>query len=196
MKSTQILVIAVVGALIGGATGVGIKLLNKGTDSVSTGSPPGGLQPVNNLPGFSYPDLDGRIRHADEWRDRILVLNFWAAWCPPCREEMPMFMELQKQYAQDNVRFVGIAIDDREPIQEFVDANAIEYPILLGDLDAIKLSKQLGNLFDGLPFTIVVDPDGNIILRQQGRLRREQLEPVLIQAIKNNQRTFSAPERI
>lgn len=196
MKSTRILVIAIIGALIGGATGFGIKLLNRADDSLSSSSTEEGLQPVSRLPTFSYPDLNERVRHAEEWQDRILVLNFWAAWCPPCREEMPMFMELQKQYAQDNVRFVGIAIDDREPIQDFVNTHFIEYPILLGDLEAIKLSKRLGNLFEGLPFTVVVEPGGNIIFRHQGLLSREQLEPVLDQAIHKNRRTFATPERI
>ena len=109
---------------------------------------------------------------------------------------MPLFHELQGQYAADNVRFVGIAIDDPQPVKDFIGSIGIEYPVLLGDLDAIELSKRLGNRFEGLPFTVVVAPGGEIALRHQGELQREQLEPVLQRLVRDSRRTFETPERI
>ena len=66
------------------------------------------------LPAFSFNDLDGASRSSDEWKGKILVINFWATWCPPCREEMPLFTEIQEKYDAQGVQFIGIAIDDPE----------------------------------------------------------------------------------
>ena len=195
MKATQILLIAVIGLVLGGVAGLGYKLVTE--EEAAQGSEASdAVKLLGAIPDFSFPDLQGQVRKGREWRDRILVLNFWAAWCPPCREETPMFLELQKKYANDNVRFVGIAIDDKQPVQDFVDTLGVEYPVLLGDLQAIGLSRQLGNRFEGLPFTVVAEPGGKVILRHQGGISREQLEPVLKQAIEGSHRTYAAAERI
>ena len=196
MKPTRILVIAVIGLLIGAGTGLGIRLLKTADTETASVDTTKVARPLETLPAFRFPDLEGRVRDSSEWGDRILVLNFWAAWCPPCREETPLFVDLQERYAGDNVRFVGIAIDDREPVRDFVDTYGVEYPVLIGGLDAIALSRRLGNRFEGLPFTVVAEPGGKIILRHEGGLRREQLEPVLKQAIEESRRTFASPERI
>ena len=192
MKPTRILVIALVGLLVGALTGIGIKMLRQAERPAEPAEAP----VLEQMPEFAYPDLDGHLRHGNEWKTNILVLNFWAAWCPPCREETPLFVDLQEQYARDNVRFVGIAIDDREPVADFVDTYGVEYPVLLGDLEAIALSRRLGNRFDGLPFTVVVEPGGRILARFAGGVSREQIEPVLQQAIENNRRSYASPERI
>jgi thiol-disulfide isomerase/thioredoxin len=175
--------------------GVGYKFLSS-EDPAEGSQSATAMKLLDTVPDFKFNDLQGDVRKGGEWRDRILVLNFWAAWCPPCREETPILIELQKQYANDNVRFVGIAIDDKQPVQDFVDNHGVEYPILLGDLDAIDLSKRLGNRFEGLPFTVVAAPGGKVILRHQGGISREQLEPVLKQAIEASHRTYATPERI
>lgn len=192
MKPTRILIIALVGLLVGVLTGIGIKMLRQAEWPAEPAEAP----VLEQMPEFTYPDLEGRLRHGNEWKTNILVLNFWAAWCPPCREETPLFVDLQEQYARDNVRFVGITIDDREPVADFVDTYGVEYPVLLGDLDAITLSRHLGNRFDGLPFTVIVEPGGRILARFVGGVSREQIEPVLQQAIENNRRSYASPERI
>ncbi len=192
MKPTQILIVAVAGLLIGAGTGIGIKFYKErhaNEDAAEQAA-------LERLPAFAYPDLEGRTRRSDEWQGRVLVLNFWASWCPPCREETPLFVALQEEYAKQNVRFVGIAIDDAEPVRDFVDTYGVEYPILLGDMDAITLSRRLGNRFEGLPFTVVVAPDGRIVSRFQGGVSRQQLEPVLQRTIEQYRRSFESPERI
>jgi thiol-disulfide isomerase/thioredoxin len=195
MKPTRILLIAVVGLLLGAAAGFGFKFITA-EDSAQSAKTSAAMELLDTIPDFRFSDLEGQPRNGREWRDRILVLNFWAAWCPPCREETPLLVELQKQYANDNVRFVGIAIDDEQPVQDFVDSYGVEYPVLLGDLKAIGLSRKLGNRFEGLPFTVVAEPGGKVILRHQGGIDREQLEPILKQAIEAGHRTYAAPERI
>lgn len=195
MKPTRFIAIAVSGLLIGAGLGVGLKMVDKAEQP----QPPMPIAPaeqVDVVPDFTYADLEGRQRHSGEWKSRILVLNFWAAWCPPCREETPMFVELQDTYSQDNVKFVGIAIDDEDPVREFADTYGLNYPVLLGDIQAVGLSRQLGNRFEGLPFTVVAEPGGKVIMRHAGGISREQLEPVLREAVERSRRTHEPAARI
>ena len=136
-------------------------------------------QQLTRLPALSYPDLNGKPRAISEWQDKVLVLNFWATWCPPCREETPLFVALQDEYRERGVQFVGLAIDDLEAVQTFVDTYGVEYPVLIGDIDAVDVSRRLGNRFSGLPYTVIVAPGGEIVIRHAGGLTREQIVPAL-----------------
>lgn len=198
MKPTQILSIALAGLLIGAGTGIGIKMYQEHAAPTDNGRAQSSVSEstLDHLPDFQLPDLTGKVRHASEWEGRILVLNFWASWCPPCREETPLFVELAKQYGPQKVRFVGIAIDDLEPVKEFVSAFGVDYPILMGNMDAITLSRRLGNRYEGLPYTVIVGPNGEIIARFQGGMKREQLEPALQRAIEANRGSLESPQRI
>lgn len=133
----------------------------------------------SQLPDFTLPNLDGNPWRAEEWRDKVLVINFWATWCPPCRREMPLFASLQEQFANKDVLFVGIAIDDKQAVQDFVDTHGIEFPILLGEVHAMALSTELGDRFNALPYTVVADRGGKIILRQAGEMAESRLRPLL-----------------
>jgi len=130
---------------------------------------------VKQLPAFSLPDLEGRTRHSSEWKGKVLVINFWATWCPPCRKEMPLFIEMQEQYAEDGVQFVGIAIDDPDMVQDFYDVYGINFPTLIGGAEAIKLANTLGNRFDSLPFTAIFDRQGNTRYVQAGEVTKSTL---------------------
>jgi thiol-disulfide isomerase/thioredoxin len=145
--------------------------------------PPLVTQPeqLQQLPDLSYTDLAGQERKIREWQGKVVVLNFWATWCPPCREETPLFVALQEEYGARGVQFVGLAIDEQEAVQNFVDTYGVEYPILLGDMDAVELSRRLGNRLGGLPYTVVIARDGQIAARHVGGLKREQLEPLLVE---------------
>jgi len=196
MNPTRILFVAIVGLLIGAGVGVGLKMTGQPDQTLAAPPVTGNDQPAERVPAFSYPDLEGRLRSRDEWSAKILVLNFWAAWCPPCREETPVFVGLQDDYIDDNVKFVGIAIDDPEPVREFAETYGVNYPILLGDIEAVALSREMGNRFEGLPFTVVAAPGGKILLRHAGGLTREQLEPVLREAVEKSRRTHEPAPRI
>ncbi len=127
-------------------------------------------------PRFALPDLDGQVRRSDEWAGKVMVVNFWATWCPPCRREMPAFVELQHRYANEGVVFVGIALDEAGKAAAFADEVGVDYPILVGDESAIETAKAFGNRFGALPYTAVVDRRGNIRYTHRGEVTEEELE--------------------
>jgi len=129
-------------------------------------------------PDFKLPDIDGRMRSSEEWSGKVRVINFWATWCPPCRSETPMFVEMQEKYGAAGLQFVGIAIDDADKVQDFMDTYGINYPMLIGDDDAIAVAKQYGNRFGALPYTVIIDRQGQIRHVQRGELKQETAENV------------------
>lgn len=177
MKIHNYFLIAVGGALLGAATGFAWRALDDAGQPADP-TPVESVQLIDRLPDFSYQDLDGQQRRGSEFTDKVVVLNFWASWCPPCREETPDFVALQEAFA-DGVQFIGIAIDDEGPVREFADSFGVNYPVLLGDIEAISLSRRLGNRYEGLPFTVVAAPGGSVVLRHAGGLDRDRLEPLL-----------------
>lgn len=135
------------------------------------------------LPAFQFPDLEGEIRQSSDWQGKVLVVNYWATWCPPCRKEMPLFVETQKRLQERGLQFVGIAIDDPHLVQDFVDVYNINFPILIGNAEAVRLSTRMGNRFESLPFTAIFDREGNTRYIQAGEVTAEvlerELEPLL-----------------
>lgn len=170
MRPAFIIIIAAVLALGGGIAVRHFLSSPAAQDSPSASAP---------LPDFSFPDASGKVRRGGEWRGKILILNFWATWCPPCREEIPEFITLQKQYGDKGLQFVGIAIEEREPVDEYLQSIAINYPILIGGDDAIALSQQMGNVINAVPFTVVVDREGRIIHRQPGEFSRDRILEII-----------------
>ena len=128
----------------------------------------------------SFKDLDDKPQPLRQWQGKVMVLNFWAPWCPPCREEMPDFIKLQDKYRERGLIFVGVALDEKIKVQAFVDEMAVNYPILLGEMDAVDLSKKLGNRLGGLPFTVVIDRNGAIAASEVGGLSLARLEQIVL----------------
>ncbi len=127
----------------------------------------------------SFPDLEGKPQSLSQWQGKILVLNFWAPWCPPCRAEIPEFIKLQEQYRQQGVVFVGVALDQKDKVQAFADEMGINYTMLVGENDAAEVAKLAGNRLGGLPFTAIFAKNGDIVSTVSGELKREQLEATL-----------------
>lgn len=123
--------------------------------------------------------LDGGPKTLDDWHGKILVINFWATWCPPCREEIPEFSRSQDIYGPNGVQFVGIAIDNVPNIIEFTKTIPVAYPLLLGSAEAPDLMAQLGNRQQVLPFTVIIDRDGKLHSSHLGRLSGEDLAKLL-----------------
>jgi len=138
---------------------------------------------LDQLPALQLPDLDGQEVAGSRWAGKILVLNFWATWCPPCLRELPLFDELQRTYANAGLQVVGIAIDNHGDVEHFLAEHPVGFPILLGDAAAIELSRRLGNRLQGLPFTVIFDSRGRRVYARSGEISRaamtEQLEPLL-----------------
>jgi len=125
------------------------------------------------------PDVDGHETALAQWRGKVLVVNFWATWCAPCREEMPQFVAVQTRDAAKGVQFVGIAVDQVDKVRDYVKEIHINYPVLIGGFGAIELSKTLGNELAALPFTIVIDKGGGVAHTQLGQLKSVQLDQLL-----------------
>lgn len=135
--------------------------------------------PVEALWHLDFPDVHGRPQALSQWRGQVVVLNFWASWCAPCREEMPDFVALRTQYRAHGVEFVGIAVDQPAPVAQFLQRLPVNYPILIGEGAAHRLARQLGNPSGALPYTIVLDRSGKVVLSHLGRLPRDTLEAAL-----------------
>ncbi len=135
--------------------------------------------PTAELLAVSLPDLHNQSHALTEWQGKILVLNFWATWCPPCLHEIPEFIRLQTQYKNKNVQFVGIAVDDAQAVAEFTNKTPINYPILLASHNGMEIARQWGNVLDSVPFTVIMNPQGNIVHRQLGEITPRELQAVI-----------------
>jgi peroxiredoxin len=127
-------------------------------------------------PAFRLADLEGRMRDVSEWDGKVLVVNFWATWCPPCLREIPHFVAMHDRYAGKGLVVVGIAIDDPERSAAFAREHGISYLVLLGEEDGAEASRLLGNRQGVLPYTVVVDRSGRVSFSLAGEISPETLE--------------------
>ncbi|HEY9200015.1 MAG TPA: TlpA disulfide reductase family protein [Gammaproteobacteria bacterium] len=130
-------------------------------------------------PGFEIADTEGQLRNVSEWDDQVLLINFWATWCPPCKKEMPAFIELQEQYAEQGFKVIGIALDDLQSVQDFADTIGVNYPLLIAEYDGIDLSRSYGNHVGALPFSAFVDRQGKVVSTHMGELSKTQVEDII-----------------
>jgi thiol-disulfide isomerase/thioredoxin len=124
-------------------------------------------------------DLNGNSQVMSRWRGKVLVVNFWATWCAPCREEIPVLMSVQHVYATNGVQFVGIAIDNISKVRDYAAEMHIDYILLMGGIEALVLSKDLGNRAGTLPFTVVLDRSGKVVYAHAGAVTEAILGPIL-----------------
>jgi thiol-disulfide isomerase/thioredoxin len=137
----------------------------------------------NAVYALSMPDLAGQSQPFEQWRGKVLVVNFWATWCGPCREEMPALVAAQARYGGKGLQVVGIGIDDVGKMREFAKSLQLNYPALDGGFGALELSKTLGNSVMALPFTLVIDRKGAIVRRQLGPMNEQYLASIASQLL-------------
>lgn len=135
------------------------------------------------LAGLVLPDPQGKEQRLDQWRGKVVIVNFWATWCAPCREEMPEFMKAQTEHGPKGLQFVGIAVDQADKVSQFATEIGLNYPTLVGGFGAMELSKTLGNALMALPFTVVLDRKGAIAHTQLGVLKPDKLEAIVRQLL-------------
>jgi cytochrome c biogenesis protein CcmG/thiol:disulfide interchange protein DsbE len=142
-------------------------------------------------PDFELPSLDGKLIKLSDYRGKAVVLNFWATWCSPCKEEMPWFVDLQKKYGNDGLVVLGIAMDDSETpkIAEFAHNMGVNYPVLLG---TDKVSEDYGNV-QFLPTSFYIDRDGKFIGKGVGMVGRKDLEDNVQKALASRAVDANAP---
>jgi len=126
-------------------------------------------------PAFVLRDLKGIPRTVEAWDGKVLVLNFWATWCQPCRREIPALMDLQKKYGNRGLQIIGIAIDDRDDVEKFVSRLGVNYPILAGGDDAMEAATEYGNEIGVVPYSVVVSRTGYIQETYFGELSMSSL---------------------
>jgi peroxiredoxin len=135
------------------------------------------------LLGVSLPDTKGDEHPLAQWNGKVLIVNFWATWCVPCRDEMPEFVKAQRELGERGVQFVGIAIDQPDKIDAFSAELHLNYPALVGGYGAIELSKAMGNRLGALPFTVIIDRAGRVAHTQLGPLKEADLRSILGQLL-------------
>ena len=134
---------------------------------------------LSTLLNTQFNDYDGKSHPFSQWKGKVLVINFWATWCAPCREEMPYFSRIGAKYAVNGIQFIGISTDTPETVRRFAQQHGVSYPLLIGGPQIIALSTELGNRQSGLPFTLILDRNGEPLLTRTGRLPEAELENFL-----------------
>lgn len=131
----------------------------------------------------TLPNASGASEPLSRWRGRVLVVNFWATWCPPCVAEMPDLEALQQSLMTSNLQVIGIGIDSPSNIRDFAQKHHITYRLYVAGMDGTRLVREMGDENGGLPFTVVVDPDGRVVKTHLGKLDmaalRKDLDPLL-----------------
>ena len=127
-------------------------------------------------PDFQLDDLAGRQVSADDFAGKVLLVNFWASWCKPCVEEMPMLSKLHEELAGSGFSVVGIALDRPDRAAEFADGLGLGYPVLVGETDVVLAGRRYGNRSGMLPYSVLVGADGIIRWTHLGALARNDLE--------------------
>lgn len=167
MNRRQWIVLLVAG-LVGGGLGIGLSSFKYRTVSAKDSA-------VEEFFSQELRSPKGEVHSTEDWRGKILIVNYWASWCPPCVEEMPELVRSQTKYADKNVLFVGIGVDSPSNIREFLVKTPVNYPIVLGGLEGATWAKNMGNPSSGLPFTVMIDTKGAIIKTKLGKISEDEL---------------------
>lgn len=130
-------------------------------------------------PEFAMKDIENNVRNIKEWDGEVVLVNFWATWCPPCKKEIPAFMELQTEYKDKGFQIIGIAIDNEEAVKDYVDTMGMNYTIIAAELEAMDLSRRFGNRVNALPFSAFISRDGKIAFTKAGELSKQDTEKVI-----------------
>jgi thiol-disulfide isomerase/thioredoxin len=150
---------------------------DKSQAAVPEDSSPSGAGVGDALPAIRLNDIKGETRDLTEWSGRTLLINFWATWCAPCRNEMPLLEQFQQSQDPARLQVIGIAIDRRDPVIQFLGETGVTYPNLVGEMDATRAAEQFAEAF-ALPLSVVAAPDGTVLAVHMGELKATDLEQI------------------
>lgn len=134
-------------------------------------------------PAFSLPNLKGEPTSITRWDGKIVLVNFWATWCAPCRKEMPGFVELQAHYGERGFQAVGVAMDQPAAVARFTEDLNADYPQLIGRKGAFEVADRYGNHVGALPYSVLLDRNGIIRFVKPGELSKQELETELLRLL-------------
>jgi thiol-disulfide isomerase/thioredoxin len=146
------------------------------------------------LPDFSLKDLAGKSISISAWSGKSLVVNFWATWCAPCRREIPLLKTIAAEWAGRDLKVVGIAVDYPDKVKDFAGQLKIDYPVLIGDQDALDVAAKFGMASPAFPFTVFTDRRGEVVALFVGELHRPQVDFILSEVQDLNQDRIQLPE--
>lgn len=149
-------------ALLAIISGYIARQIQQGDNAIS-----GSMRPL-----FRLPDIHGRMHSIREWDGQVLVINFWATWCAPCRREIPIFIELQEKFGERGLQFIGVALDNPEDVRAFVKRYGINYPVLVGQEKGFSIAVAYGNDLNVVPYTAFVNRKGRIVYTHAGAMDR------------------------
>ncbi len=130
-------------------------------------------------PSFKLPDIEGTERDFSEWGGKHRLLNFWATWCAPCRREIPLLKAFQDEYGDSGFQVIGIAVDFPEQVSAYAETVRFNYPVLVGQEDAMAIAESSGVEFIGMPFTMIVAADGELLNTHVGEILDADLEHIV-----------------
>lgn len=125
---------------------------------------------------FTLPNLAGEPQSLSQWDGDLVLLNFWATWCPPCKKEMPLFQQYHEAHAEDGFTIVAVAVDELEETRAFVDTFGIGFPILIGQDEAMAVGRDYGNRIGALPYTVLIDREGLVRETHRGEVTEADLD--------------------
>ena len=132
----------------------------------------------DEIPPIILPGLDGHPHALADYRGRLLIVNFWATWCDPCRREIPLLKSLRGEYAKDGLEVVGIAVDSRDDVAKYAKSHGMAYPVLLGEQGGLEAATAFG-MEVVLPFSVFADRAGHIVALKVGELRPDEAHAIL-----------------
>lgn len=124
----------------------------------------------------SLQDQDNMTQALSQYKGKTIVVNFWATWCPPCREEMPELSALHTQWQEKGVMVLGIAIDELALVQAFSETSPVAYPLLVAEDEGVMMATHLGNDRGGVPYTVLINPQGQLVKTYFGKITKSIIE--------------------
>ncbi|REE17183.1 thiol-disulfide isomerase/thioredoxin [Paraburkholderia sp. BL27I4N3] len=180
MNTRRILAGACVAIVAAGGGVLANHLLNGGVAEVAHAAQPTSSQSaVGQLWTAPVTTVDGKPQTLSVLKGHPIVVNFWASWCGPCVEEMPALSQLQRDYAKKGIQFVGLGVDSEKNVQAFLQKVKVAYPIYITGFGGADLARAFGNTAGGLPFTVVIDANGNIRSTKLGQIDPQALKQTL-----------------
>lgn len=144
-----------------------------------SGQAPESGQALPDQVSFILPDLEGDPRNLSEWDGTARLVNFWATWCAPCRREIPLLKETQEEHGPDRVQVIGVAVDFRDDVLEYAETAEFNYPVLIGEEEAVAAVEATGFDFVGLPMTMVLSAEGALLKMHMGEIHADQIESIV-----------------